>query len=203
MQGTPTPDGTPTWTIHDPVRNKYYQIGWVAHQLLSRWNCGSSDRLVNALNSETTHQVSKEDVEDLVKFLYANSLTRDPATGTSRAFVEQVEGQRQHWVKWLIHHYLFIRIPLVRPDRFLRATLPIVAPLYTKTMGWLVILLGVIGLYLVGQQWETFTNTFLYFFTWEGVLVYGLAFGLVKILHELGHAYTATRYGCDWPGCRV
>ena len=199
MQGAPTPDGTPTWTIHDPVRNKYYQIGWVAHQLLSRWNCGSSDRLVKALNSETTHQVSKEDVEDLIKFLYANSLTRDPATGNSQAFVEQVEGQRQHWVKWLIHHYLFIRIPLVRPDRFLRATLPIVAPVYTKTMGWLVVLSGVIGLYLVAQQWETFTNTFLYFFTWEGVLVYGLAFGLVKILHELGHAYTATRYGCRVP----
>ncbi|MFB3062275.1 MAG: HlyD family efflux transporter periplasmic adaptor subunit, partial [Candidatus Binatia bacterium] len=199
MQGAPTPDGTPTWTIHDPVRNKYYQIGWMAYQLLSRWNCGSSDRLVKALNSETTHQVSKDDVEDLVKFLYANSLTRDPATGTSQAFVEQVEGQRQHWLKWLIHHYLFIRIPLVRPDRFLRATLPIVAPVYTKTMGWLVILLGVIGVYLVGQQWETFTNTFLYFFTWEGVLVYGLAFGFVKILHELGHAYTATRYGCRVP----
>ena len=28
LRGAPTPEGVPTWTIVDPVRNKYFQIEW-------------------------------------------------------------------------------------------------------------------------------------------------------------------------------
>ena len=34
LRGAPTPEGVPTWTIVDPVRNKYFQIEWQVYQLL-------------------------------------------------------------------------------------------------------------------------------------------------------------------------
>ena len=37
IPGASTSDGSPTWVIVDPVRGKYFQIGWAAHQILSRW----------------------------------------------------------------------------------------------------------------------------------------------------------------------
>mgnify|MGYP003334714572 CR=1 FL=1 len=36
-------------------------------------------------------------------------------------------------------------------------------------------------------------------FSWEGFASYGLALTAVKVLHELGHAYTCKRYGCRVP----
>ena len=36
VRGAPTPEGVPTWTIVDPVRNKYFQIEWLVYQLLQR-----------------------------------------------------------------------------------------------------------------------------------------------------------------------
>ena len=199
VQGAPTDDGTPTWTIVDPVRNKYFQIGWTPYQLLTRWASGSAERLIAKVTSETTCQVTEEDVRELLKFLYVNNLTRDSATGKSTGFEAQAKAARKDWLTWLVHNYLFFRIPLVRPDRFLIATLPFVHPVFTKTARWLFVLLGIIGFYLVGRQWETFLNTFQYFFTVQGVVLYVLALCFVKILHELGHAYTATRYGCRVP----
>ncbi len=196
LESTPTPDGQPVWTIVDPVRNRYFQIGWTAHQLLERWACGSIDRVIHSVQSETTCRVTEQDVQDLITFLFVNNLTEETPSGSSRDYAAQAEARRQGWGAWLLHHYLFVRIPLVRPERFLRATLPLVAPLFTWGAAWLVLLLGVSGLYLVGRQWDTFVSTFPTFFTFQGAVLSAAALAGIKVLHELGHAYTATKYGC-------
>ena len=199
LRGAPTPEGVPTWTIVDPVRNKYFQIEWQVYQLLQRWSCGTVEKLVAVVRRDTTSRIRAEDVEDLVRFLYANSLTEQSASGRVKDYVEQEVARHQAWWQWLLHHYLFIKIPLIRPHRFLHATLPLVAPLYTHMAAWLFGMIGATGLFLVGQQWDTFLSTFLHFFTWSGALMYGAVFCAVKVVHELGHAYTATRFGCRVP----
>ena len=199
LRGAPTPEGVPTWTIVDPVRNKYFQIEWQVYQLLQRWSCGTVDKLVALVRRDTTSRIRAEDVEDLVRFLYANSLTEQSASGRVKDYVEQELARHQAWWQWLLHHYLFIKIPLIHPHRFLHATLPLVAPLYTPMAAWLFGMIGATGLFLVGQQWDTFLSTFLHFFTWQGALMYGVVLCVVKVVHELGHAYTATRFGCRVP----
>lgn len=199
LPGAPTHDGVPTWTVVDPVRNRYFQIGWDAYQLLSRWHCGSADRLIEEVTAATTSRPTRRDVEELIKFLYANNLTRDSASGGSRGYLAQAQAGHRHWLTWLIHNYLFFRLPLVKPDRFLAATLAFVAPLFTRAAATLVIVLGFVGIYLVSRQWETFSSTFLHFFNGEGLAWYAVALCLVKVCHELGHAYTAKRYGCRVP----
>ena len=47
------------------------------------------------------------------------------------------------------------------------------------------------------RQWESFANTFLYFFSPQGLTAYVLGLIAIKVLHEMGHAYTAVRYGCQ------
>ncbi|MBK8378135.1 MAG: HlyD family efflux transporter periplasmic adaptor subunit [Nitrospira sp.] len=199
LRGAPTPEGVPTWTIVDPVRNKYFQIEWQVYQILQRWSCGTVEKLVAVVRRDTTSRIRAEDVEDLVRFLYANSLTEQSASGRVKDYVEQEAARHHVWWQWLLHHYLFIKIPLVRPHGFLQATLPLVAPLYTPLAAWCFGIAGAIGLFLVGQQWSTFLSTFLHFFTWQGALMYGVVFCVVKVVHELGHAYTATRFGCRVP----
>ncbi|CUS36233.1 HlyD family efflux transporter periplasmic adaptor subunit [Candidatus Nitrospira nitrificans] len=198
-RGTPTPDGVPTWTIVDPIRNRYFQIEWPVYQMIQRWNAGTIEKLHAAMARETTCRTTAEDVEDLVKFLYTNNLTEQSASGKHTDYQTQAQAGQHNWLMWLVHHYLFIKIPLVHPHNFLSATLPIVAPLYTATAGWTFGAIGLIGLILVGRQWDAFVSTFLYFFNWHGAILYGLSLGVIKVVHELGHAYTATRFGCRVP----
>jgi putative peptide zinc metalloprotease protein len=199
MAGTASTDGSPTWVIVDPVRGKYFQIGWAAYQILSRWGAKPVEELLAEIHSDTICRATKQDVDDLLRFLYANNLMRDPPRGGYRAYVEAAEASRPLWVTWLVHRYLFFQIPLFQPDRFLRATLPFVGWLYSRAVAWVVGGIGLVGLYLISRQWDVFKATFLHFFTLRGLALYGLCLIIVKVFHELGHAYTATRYGCRVP----
>lgn len=198
-RGTPTPDGVPTWTIVDPVRNRYFQVEWTVFQMIKHWSVGTIEKLHAVMARETTCRTTVEDVEDLVKFLYANNLTEKSPGGKHTDYQTQAQAGEQNWLMWLVHHYLFIKIPLLHPHNFLKATLPYVAPFYTVAAGWTFGVIGLIGLILVGRQWDAFVSTFLYFFNWHGAILYSLSLGAVKIVHELGHAYTATRFGCRVP----
>ena len=198
-RGTPTPDGVPTWTIVDPVRNRYFQIEWPVYQMIQRWSAGTMEKLHAVMTKDTTCQTSLADVEDLVKFLYTNNLTEQSASGKHTDYQSQALAGEHNWLMWAVHHYLFIKIPLVHPHNFLKATLPLVEWFYTKVAGWTFGILGLFGLVLVGRQWDTFVSTFLYFFNWRGAILYSLSLGAVKVVHELGHAYTATRFGCRVP----
>lgn len=199
LRSAPTREGVPTWTIIDPVRNRYFQIEWQVYQLLQRWQCGTIEQLADVIARDTTSRISIEDVEDLVKFLYANNLTEQSASGQVKDYVEQEAARHQAWWQWLLHHYLFVKVPLVHPHRFLQATLPLVAPFYTAAAAWLFGAIGIVGLFLVGRQWDAFLSTFLHFFNWQGAMLYGAVLCAVKVVHELGHVYTATRFGCRVP----
>jgi putative peptide zinc metalloprotease protein len=199
IAGASAVDGSPTWVIVDQVRGKYFQIGWAAYQILSRWNAGSAEVVLSQIHTETTCRATVQDIHDLLRFLYGNHLMREPSQGGYRAYAAQADAARPQWLKWLVHNYLFFQIPLVRPDRFLRATLPFVEWLFSKSVAWIISLIGLAGVYLVSRQWEVFTGTFLHFFTPRGLALYALSLAIVKVFHELGHAYTATRFGCRVP----
>ncbi len=199
IPGAPDADGTPTWVLVDPVRGKYIQIGWAAYQMLSRWKGRSADALLAQIHAETTCRVGPGDLDALLRFLYDHHLMRDPPRGDYRAYAAQADAAKPQWLPWLVHHYLFFQIPLVRPGRFLRATLPYVEWVFTRSTAWGIGIIGLIGMYLVSRQWDAFTGTMLHLFTARGVALYVLCLVLVKVMHELGHAYTATRYGCRVP----
>ena len=194
LPGPRSHDGSPSWNIYDPVRNKFFRVGWLAFQLLSRWNKGNVKSLLNDVRENTTANVDEGDVDILLKFLHSNNLTRDSASGSSADYLAQYEATKSNWYTWLIRNYLFFRIPVCHPHNFLKRTMHIVEPLYSRHVVIGMILLGLTGLYLVARQWETFINTFSYFFNLQGAVFYFVALVFIKIIHELGHAYSATRY---------
>ncbi len=199
IEGPVALDGSPSWIIFDPLRNKYFSIGWTAFQLLSRWSIGKANALIQTINKDTAANIDSQDVQSILGFLYSNSLTRYPASGSSQDYLEQYEASKPNFFIWLIHNYLFVKFPLVKPTAFLRRTLVFVEPVFSRTAFALVITLGLIGLYMIGRQWDSFTSTFLYFFNMQGLLFYFLSLIFIKVLHELAHAYTVIRYGCRVP----
>ncbi len=112
-------------------------------------------------------------------------------------------GAGQSWGTWLLHNYLYFRVPLAKPQNFLDATLPAVALLFNRWVHLAIACLGVTGLYLVSRQWDQFVNTFQHFFSVSGALWFALILFFVKALHELGHAYVAVRLGCQVPAMGV
>ena len=191
-------DGSPTWTIRDPVRNRYFRIGWAAFEALSRWG-GAAGAVAEAVRAETTIDMSVEEVVDIAKFLHGNQLTQVGSHGDTMRLAEQAAAEQHSVFNWLLHHYLFFRIPLVRPDRFLGALLPLVSWLGSVWFRWTTAGALFLGLMLVVRQWDVFTTTLVDTLSIGGMVSYGIALSFVKVIHELAHGLTAKRFGCRVP----
>lgn len=191
-------DGQPNWTLHDPVRNTFFRIDWLSFEIISRWQLAEPEAIAADIARHTTLHPEVEDVLVMAKFLQDNQLLRTPPN-SARLMAESARRRRGTWFSTLLHSYLFFRVPLVRPDGWLQRHVSWVAPLYTKGFTWLTLLVLVIGLVLVERDWTRFTSTLMDTFSWQGFVGYGVALMGVKILHELGHAFTAKRFGCRVP----
>lgn len=199
-------DGAPTWSLHDPARHQFYRIDWLSFELLSRWpvdaQSGNAEALLDSVAAETPLQPTPADLERVLQFIASHQLAQRHGADGSRWLLQQAVRQRAAsggvWT-WLLHHYLFFRVPLWRPDAWLQRALPWVAPLFSRGFAWLTLAAMLAGLLQVSRQWDRFTATLLDTFSWQGLAGYGLALAAVKFLHELGHAFTARRLGCRVP----
>lgn len=183
-EGPTHTDGTSTWTLYDPLAHVYHRLSTHAFNILSQW---------------PSPDCSAKDINDMTAFLYMHKLTQQPPN-TQTADLAQTERSRtKGTAKMLLHSYVFFRIPLFQPQRFLELTAPFLAPLFSKPMRLLILILGGIGGGLAIRQWDVFVTTFLHFLSFEGLLYYGLTLFFLKIAHELGHAYMAHKFGCKVP----
>ncbi|NJL16559.1 MAG: hypothetical protein HC938_04530 [Nitrospira sp.] len=105
----PAADGSPTWVLVDQLRGKYFQIGWSAYQMLSRWKGRSAEGIMSAIHAETTCRITAGDIDAFLRFLSNNHLMRDPPQGGYRAYLAQAEAAKPQWLTWLAHHYLFFK----------------------------------------------------------------------------------------------
>ena len=203
-RGADGPGGVATWLIVDPVQHRYVQIDQAAYHLLSRWRAGGGyAELAAAISRDFGHSVSDDDIAQFVRFTAENNLTLEPAVGGWRHFADIADRGKHGMLMWMVHNYLFIKLPLLRPEPHLRRALPFIAPFYSRGFAAIVALTGLAGLYLVSRQWDAFASTFQHFFSWQGAATYAVALALIKSAHEFGHAFTALRFGCRVPSMGI
>ena len=199
-RGAPTLTGKPAWLIFDPVQHRYFELDHEAFQILSLWNAHkTSASLIKALDDEFGRTADTQRIAGIISFLQQNTLVLDDGEGAWKKHWRNYQKRQVSPVTWLIHNYLYIRIPLLRPSRFLKAALPYVAFVFTRTFVLLTVLSAMTGLFFASREWDTFISTFASFYSFEGIVFYGLVLVLIKIIHEMGHAFMATRFGCRVP----
>ncbi|MDI1277185.1 HlyD family efflux transporter periplasmic adaptor subunit [Methylobacter sp.] len=189
-------DGSPTWTLYDPVNQHFYRIGRLENEILAHWELSSPEAISEQVSQYGLFTVSVDDILQLLQFLAGHNLLQVRGKEAVQRLVGQARAAHHHWFVWLIHHYLFFKIPLIRPDRLLALTYPALRWIYRPMVLYVLMALVLVNLYLLIDRWDMFSRTFLHFFSTEGFVYYAVALTLTKTLHELGHAYTAHRYGC-------
>jgi len=191
-------DGQPSWTLHDPVRNLFFQLDWPSFEMLSRWALRDPQAVLAGIERDTALQLDGEALDGLVAFLREQQLLQ-PGHGAAAALAAMRARERGNWTQWLLHNYLFFRIPLLRPDGWLTWLQPRLAFLFGPAFLRLSLAAGLLGLAGVYREWDRFSATLMDTLSWNGALLYGCAIVFAKTCHELGHALTAKRYGCRVP----
>lgn len=201
--GQAAADGSPTWMLHDPAANRFYQLSWPAFELLSRWALGGLQAAVDAVNRETTLRVTLDDAQALQAMLARSHLLQARSAQDTRRLAALASASRASPAQWLLHNYLFFRVPLVRPMRFLDRAAAGVRWAFHPAFWALVAALAAAGLLLALRRWDEFLHGFASYASVGGMLAVACAVSASKVLHELGHAFAAHRYGCRVPSMGV
>ncbi len=91
---------------------------------------------------------------------------------------------------------LALRLPLVDPDRFLSATLPLARPFFTLfgALLWLGVVTA--GAAIAVLNWGPLTETVMdRVLIAENLILLAVTYPVIKALHELGHGYAAKVWG--------
>ena len=199
-KGPAAPDGSPTYTVFDPVANKFYRLGWIEFEILSRWHLRNPVQILKSVLMETTLlDLDIERISTLASFLNRNHLLEGYDEGTEKNFLETQEKSKVGWTKKILRQYMFFRVPLFNPQDFLEFISPVTRHFFTKTWFYTVLTLGLLSLFLLLREWDAFTHSFLHFFNFKGLVLYFFVIMFAKAVHEMGHAITAHHYGCRVP----
>ncbi len=199
LNGTQQADGQPTWTLFDPVRNLFFRIDWPTLEILQRWDLDDPSLIASEISNTSTLKLDAEDVENVTKFLIQHHLVQINSPENSKklsALFHKLEGTK---LNWLLHHYLFFRIPIIKPDTWLTKWVHIAKWFASAQFKWLTAFAFLFGISQVIRRWDVFSTSLVDTFNLEGLIAYGFAIFFVKLLHELGHAFTAKHFGCRVP----
>ncbi|NDY93404.1 site-2 protease family protein [Ideonella livida] len=194
-------DGQPSWTVQDPVRHRYLRIDWTTYEVMRHWWMGDAATIAREVSRRTLLQLDTEDVLAVLAELQQAQLLQPthPPAPPQDPQAPQARAPLRAALTWLLHHYLFFRIPLLRPEGLLRLLLPIARGLGHRRFTQLSWLAALAGGVLAVQQRELLAAQWLDLMSWRGLLLYGLTLTAVKLAHELGHALVARHHGCRVP----
>jgi len=143
-------------------------------------------------------QADEEDFYAFILDLHQRSLLTLPINNGDALYQRYEKRKRAERLSKLLG-VLFLRVPLVNPDRFLAATLPLFRWLYTTPalIVWLVVNAAAIAVAVT--RFDELTAPVLT--TIEGdhiLMLWGALIGL-KVIHEFGHAYACKSFGGHVP----
>jgi putative peptide zinc metalloprotease protein len=155
------------------------------------------DEIWRALATELGDDLPTQDevVQLLGQLHRADALAGD-VPPVLRELDERARSQRRARLVRQLRNPLFVKVPLLDPDAFLRATVPLVGWLFTPfglvlwtlAMAWA----GV----QVALEWEALSaNTLDRVLLAQNVALLVVLFPPLKLLHELGHGWAVRRFG--------
>jgi len=189
--------GEKWYILHDPFNNQFFRLRPEAHDFVSRLR---PDRTVEEVWEECLRRhpdeaPGQEDVIQLLTQLYfANLLYFEVPADTEKLF-ERYRKRRQREIQSKFLSIMFIRIPLLDPENFLRRCLPFIKHLISPVFGVLWLLVVIAAGKLVVDHFEAVTEQAQGILASDNLILLYAGLVILKGLHEFGHAIVCKRYG--------
>jgi putative peptide zinc metalloprotease protein len=188
--------GQPVYIVHDPVSFKSHRLPLSNYQLFVRLD--PSKKLEENFDSLVRQNHLKRSDRDsffqLIMQLQQLGLLVLPVSNGGRLheqYLKQTKARRRN----KLLNALFLTIPLARPDDFLTRTAHRVRWMFSQCFLAVWAVAGLCALWLVVSRFEEFTQPFNGLLATENLPFLWAAFVVLKVWHELGHAYACKIYG--------
>jgi putative peptide zinc metalloprotease protein len=190
--------GAVWYLLQDHQNGQFHRLSPAAHLVLCLMDGRRSVNDIWTRVGETLgeEQPTQEEVIRLLAQLHGADLLLSKLPPNMEELNERADTHTRRALMTQIRNPLALRFPLLDPDRFLGATLPLVRPLFTTAglIGWIVLVMAgiVVAAMNIGALSGNLDDQLL---TTQNVALMLLAYPLVKAFHELGHAYATKVWG--------
>ena len=183
--------------LQDPTNNQFYRLNPAAYQFMAmldgRRTVAEVWRICNEqLGDEAPTQ---GEAIQLLGQLYTSNLLAAELPPDAEGLLHRYRKRRVREVQGYVMNLLFIRIPLIDPDRFLDRWVNIFGQVFTKYGLALWLVLISVGLYfLAGRTGELASRASNVFNPANLPFLY-LGLVVAKVFHEFGHAFACKMFG--------
>ncbi|MFZ2656278.1 MAG: HlyD family efflux transporter periplasmic adaptor subunit [Victivallales bacterium] len=188
--------GLRTWVIFDPVSGNYFRISEKDYRIIS---CMSGNLELESFIDKLKKsgiQTDKAETSRIIAFLQQSNLMKPVYKATEVKAQRTREMKKKMFWHLVLAMYLFFRIPLISPDRFIQNTLEIARSIFNRWTMMVLKIVAAIGYICLVVNYHKFADAFLASISIQGLLRYSIAIVLIKAIHEFAHAYTARNFGC-------
>jgi putative peptide zinc metalloprotease protein len=192
--------GTVWHVVRDRFSTKVHRLSPAAYGVLMRMDgTRTFDQIWRDVVARFGEDAPSQDqILHTASELYAANLLQSDAAVDESDLAERGRKEREHLPMANLKNPMLIRIPLFDPDRFLGATTHLVRP-FCNILGGALWLAGVVwlGVQMV-VHWQELTDDIAdRVLAAQSLITLVLIYPLLKILHELGHAYAAKIAGAE------
>ena len=183
--------------LENPFNNQYFRLRPAAYEFVSRLR---PDRTVEEVWQQCLERFpdtapSQEAVIQLLSQLYFSNLLQYDLAADSAQLFERYQKRKQREISFRFLNIMFMRFPLLDPDRFLVRTLPLLGKLISPFGALLWLLVVGFGLKIAVENFGALRDQSEGILATDNLLLLYLATVGIKALHEFGHAYFCRKYG--------
>ena len=193
-------EGMTHYVVKDPIGLKYYRFKAEEYFLLQQLD-GKSTLLEVKKAFERKYRPQTITVDDLVRFcsqLHEAGVAQIDTPEQTEVFVKRRRKKIWKKVRGAAANILYIKIPIIDPERLLTWMYPYFKWIYTRTFVVLSCLLMLSALTMVISNFTEVKERlpdFQSFFNWRTIVYFWCSLAIVKIIHEFGHGLTAKHFG--------
>ena len=193
-------EGQPVYVIHDPVGFKTHRLTQQDYELIRHLSADTplGEVFAKLVDTGALTPDDQDDFYGFVSQLQKLSLISMPGQDGSK-FYDAWLAKKQRERRSRLIRFLFIRVPLADPDRFLSRTEPLMRFLFTRAFAILWLLAVTITIGFVASQWRAFVEPLNDFLALKNLPLLWGALVVLKIWHEFGHGYACKTFGGKVP----
>jgi len=193
-------EGMTHYVIKDPLALKYFRFKIEEYFLLQQFDGQNTLQDVKRA-FERKYRPQTISIEDLTRFvaqLHEAGVVVVDSPDQAEALIRR--RRKNRWKKFwgFLANILFIKIPVIDPERLLNWMYPYFRWLFTRTFVALSVGTMLAAVTLVVSQWSHFYSKlpeFESFFNWWTIFTFWISLAIIKIIHEFGHGLTAKHFG--------
>ena len=183
--------------LENPFSNQFFRIRPAAYEFIARLGPRTTVQSAwqQCLDRFPDEAPGQEAVIQLLSQLYhANLLQYENAADSSQLF-ERYKQRREREVRSRLLNLMFMRFPLLDPDRFLVRTMPLLGKLISPVGALLWLVIVGFGLKVALDHFGALRDQAQSVLATNNLFVLYIGMVLIKTLHEFGHAYFCRKFG--------